>query len=133
MDTINVMFEKAKQAQTKSYSPYSNFKVGACLRCSNDQFFVGCNYENAAYSLCLCAEGSAIAAMINAGYHEILELAVIGSSVQPCSPCGACRQRIREFAKPDILIHMFNQTGKHITMTLAELLPQSFGPEFLQK
>jgi len=126
------MVAKAQAVQANAYSPYSNFKVGVCLRTTQHNFFVGCNYENASFSLTSCAEGSAIAAMVNAGEKQIAEVVVIGSSEHPCSPCGACRQRIREFAAPDILIHMLGNSGESLTMTLDELLPVSFGPKFIK-
>ena len=132
MQYIHEMLEQAKAAQTKSYAPYSNFHVGSCIRSTDKQFFSGCNYENASYSLCLCAEGSAIAAMITAGYQQILEMVIVGDSEKPCTPCGACRQRIREFALPETRIHMFGKSDESLTMTLAELLPESFGPEFIK-
>lgn len=129
---LHAMLEQAKVAQAKAYAPYSNFHVGSCIRSTENQFFSGCNYENASYSLCLCAEGSAIAAMITAGYQQILEMVIVGDSEKPCTPCGACRQRIREFALPETRIHMFGKGDKSLTMTLAELLPESFGPEFIK-
>lgn len=133
MNRISQMLEKAKAAQANAYSPYSKFKVGACIHSKDDQFFVGCNCENVSYSLTCCAEGSAIGTMITAGYREILEIVLIGSSEEPCTPCGACRQRIREFAASDILIHMFNKDGsKQLTKTLNELLPHSFGPDHIK-
>lgn len=133
MTTILSMLEKAQAAQTNAYAPYSQFKVGACIRSTDDHFFIGCNYENVAYSMTCCAEGSAIAAMTTAGYREILEIVIIGSSEAPCTPCGACRQRIREFAKPSISVHMFNKDGsQQLTQTLEELLPHSFGPDHIK-
>jgi len=130
MSTVENMLQKARAAQANAYAPYSQFRVGSCIRATNEQYFSGCNYETASY-LCLCAEGSAIAAMITAGYKEILEIVIIGDSEQPCTPCGSCRQRIREFAKLDTLIHCFGKNGSQLTKTLNELLPESFGPEHL--
>jgi cytidine deaminase len=130
---MNEMLEKSKAAQANAYAAYSNFKVGACIRSHNAQYFVGCNYENAAYSVTCCAEGVAIGAMIAAGYREILEMVLIGASEEVCTPCGMCRQRIREFAAPHMLIHMFNHdASKQLSKTLDELLPYSFGPEHVQ-
>lgn len=129
---IDEILKLATSAQKKAYAPYSQFKVGACIRADNGKYYQGCNIENASYSLTLCAETSAIAAMIADGAKEILEIAIIGSSDQTCSPCGACRQRIREFANEHLPVHMFNQHGKGKSMPFAELLPESFGPEFLR-
>jgi len=128
-DTIQNMLESAQAAKSNAYSPSSNFKVGACIRTEDDQFFSGCNIENASYGMTLCAEASAIANMRNAGPHKIKEILVIGSSEVICAPCGACRQLICEFAMPDTLIHMCNQKGTLKTSSLGELLPNSFGPE----
>jgi cytidine deaminase len=115
-----------------AYAPYSHFQVGACILTTNGQLFVGCNYENASYSITNCAEASAIGNMISAGEKSIQEIVIIGGSDVPCTPCGACRQNIREFATPETIVHMFNKNGdKHLTMKLEELLPNSFGPQFL--
>jgi cytidine deaminase len=80
----------------------------------------------------MCAEAAAIAAMISDGANEIIEIAIVGSADQPCSPCGACRQKLREFANPQLLVHMYGQHGNSLSMPLTELLPVSFGPEFLR-
>lgn len=131
-EPIIQMLEKAKTVMMNAYAPYSHFLVGSCIRTSLNQFYVGCNYENASYALTQCAEASAIGSMISAGEKQIAEIVIIGSSQQPCVPCGACRQRIREFAEPDILIHLYGDGGRtHMTKTLGELLPFSFGPNFL--
>ncbi len=130
---IAEMLKLAKAIQNHSYSPYSHFRVGACIRDTNNKFHTGCNIENASYSLTFCAEGSAIANMINAGSYNISEIVIVGSSDKPCTPCGACRQHLREFANENILVHMFDQNGNGHTKTLNELLPDSFGPDFLRK
>jgi cytidine deaminase len=132
MNTLDLMLQKARAVMKNSYAPYSNFHVGVCIRTTNDQLFVGCNYENASYSLSNCAEANAIGAMISAGEKHIQEMVIIGGSETPCAPCGACRQTIREFAEPETIVHFFNKdSDKHITMKLEELLPNSFGPQFL--
>ena len=135
---LEILFSEAKKALHNSYSPYSKFRVGASLRTDSDMIFTGANVENAAYGLTLCAEACAIAAMVNHGQQRIMEVVVIGESarveniLQLCSPCGSCRQRIREFSTPDTLIHLANADGIQETWTIAELLPYSFGPEYLQ-
>lgn len=128
---ITEMFKLAKAAQQKAYAPYSHFNVGACIRADNGKYYQGCNIENASYPLTLCAEATAMALMIADGAKKILEVAVIGSSDKPCSPCGACRQRLREFADQQLVVHMFDQHGNCKSMSFTELLPESFGPEFL--
>lgn len=132
-ETLAIMLTKAKIAMANAYAPYSKFKVGVCIRTSHDQLFIGCNNENAAYPLCMCAESTAIGNMItHAGAQYITDVLIIASSDKPCTPCGSCRQRTREFADAKTCFHMFDQTGNNkLTMTLGELLPESFGPDFL--
>ena len=92
----------------------------------------GCNIENASYPQGWCAEPSAISALVMAGGRRITEIAVMGNGSTLCTPCGGCRQKIREFASPEVKIHCCTETGELIqTFTLAELLPFSFGPENL--
>jgi cytidine deaminase len=122
----------AKSARLKAYAPYSKFLVGAAVRDERGQIHGGCNIENAAYPQGWCAETSAIAAMIMSGGRSIAEMAVIGTGELLCTPCGGCRQKIREFAKGNVKIHMCGEDGKlKQTFTLDELLPASFGPENL--
>lgn len=120
------LIEKAKQVLFNAYCPYSNFSVGVCIRSENDQLFVGCNYENSAYPLASCAEGNAIASMIAAGCREIHEVVIMTHKVPLCPPCGGCRQRISEFAKPSTRIHLCALTGETKIFTLDELLPHRF-------
>ena len=125
------LFEEAKKVREKSYAPYSKFKVGAAFLTEDNSIVVGCNVENAAYPQSQCAEASAIGNLISQGYKNIVEIVVIGSGNKLCSPCGGCRQRLREFAALDTKIHMCNEKGHMKTSTLEELLPDSFGPENL--
>ena len=97
----------------------------------DNSIVVGCNVENAAYPQSQCAEASAIGNLISQGYETIVEVVVIGSGNKLCPPCGGCRQRLREFAKLDVPIHMCNIEGHIKTSTLDALLPDSFGPENL--
>ena len=115
----------------KAHAPYSKFLVGAALLTEKNNIVVGCNVENAAYPQSQCAEATAIGNMISNGNKKILEIVVIGSGDLLCSPCGGCRQRIREFASLDTKIHMCNENGHMKSSTLEELLPDSFGPENL--
>jgi cytidine deaminase len=132
MSDIMKMLQEAHKALKKSYSPYSNFPVGACLRTADNQLFAACNVENASYSLAQCAEAAAIACMVAAGQYEIKEVLVMGLGKELCAPCGACRQRLREFAAQDVLVHICDPNGVRKTMTIAELLPVSFGPHNLE-
>jgi cytidine deaminase len=126
------LFAAAKAAQANAYAPYSRFKVGAALRSESGAVFSGCNVENAAYPQGSCAEADAIAAMALAGDRRIAEILVIGDGKALCTPCGGCRQRIREFADLATPIHVAGPEGVRATFTLAELLPESFGPDHLR-
>jgi cytidine deaminase len=125
------LFAGARAAQANAYAPYSRFKVGAALRTSSGAIFAGCNVENAAYPQGSCAEAGAIAAMALAGERRIAEILVIGDGDALCTPCGGCRQRIREFANLSTLIHIAGPEGARAKFTLGELLPESFGPDHL--
>ncbi len=125
------LIEAARAALERAYAPYSNYRVGVALRAPDGSVHVGANVENAAYPLGNCAEASAIGAMIAAGRDKIVEAAVIGDGEEPCVPCGGCRQRLREFMPLDATVHLIAEKGARAEMTLEELLPRSFGPEFL--
>lgn len=125
------MLEHAKQAMQSAYAPYSRYPVGACIRTEHDHLFSGTNVENVSYSLSLCAETAAIAAMVTAGYRKIYELVVIGPPPELCTPCGACRQRLNEFSPEGTLIHLCDLSGVQKTLQLSELLPYAFGPKHL--
>ena len=130
-DTLAALFAAAKAAQARAYTPYSRFNVGAAIIASNGAIYSGCNVENAAYPQGSCAEAGAIAAMALAGDRRIAEMLVIGDGDALCTPCGGCRQRIREFADPKTLIHIAGPEGVRARFTLGELLPESFGPDHL--
>ena len=124
----------AIDAMTRAYAHYSHFAVGAALLDENGQIHCGANVENAAYPNGICAETSAIAMMVNAGASRIERIAVAGGAGGDdslCTPCGGCRQRIREFAAPDTNIIIASPDGEQQRFTLAALLPHSFGPENL--
>ena len=126
------LIEAARTARLKAHAPYSRFYVGAAVRDEQGRVFGGCNIENASYPQGWCAEPSAISALIMGGGKEITEAAVIGNGDTLCTPCGGCRQKIREFAKGDVKIHCCTEDGQLIrSFTLDELLPFSFGPERL--
>ena len=125
------LFAAAKAVRQNAHVPYSKFHVGAAFLTEDNSIVVGCNVENAAYPQSQCAEASAIGNLISQGYKNIVEIVVIGSGNKLCSPCGGCRQRLREFSKLDVPIHMCSVEGHIKTSTLGELLPDSFGPENL--
>ncbi len=130
-DALKDLFDAAKAAQAKAYVPYSRFHVGAALRAPSGAVFSGCNVENAAYPQGACAETGAISAMALAGERRIVEILVIGDGEGLCTPCGGCRQRIREFAEAATPVHIAGPEGVRASLTLGELLPHSFGPENL--
>lgn len=116
-----------------AYAPYSNHPVGALLISASGTVYTGCNVESANYKG-LCAEAGAIAAMVAHGEQEIKSIHVIGPGDGLCTPCGDCRQRIREFAAPDTEIVVVNAEGLPLKRyDMETLLPDSFGPENLGK
>ena len=114
----------------RAYCPYSHFAVGAALECADGTVFTGCNIENAAYSPGICAERTAVAKAVSEGHTDFVRIAIAGRSADFCVPCGVCRQVLREFA-PGIEVICLNGKGEEQVFTLSELLPHSFGPEFL--
>ena len=128
---LTSLFEAALAAQRTAYAPYSGYRVGAALRTVSGRIFAGCNVENASFPVGTCAEAGAIAAMIAAGEHAIAEFLVLGDGDALATPCGACRQRIREFAAPETPIHIADRNGVRASFTQSSLLPHSFGPDNL--
>ena len=125
----------ARSAQTKAYAPYSRYKVGAAVLDDLGHIHAGCNVENAAYPQGLCAEAAALAAMVLAGSTRARAVLVVGGGGGVdghwITPCGGCRQKLREFASPDLLILCANETLLGPRYSLAKLLPESFGPDHL--
>lgn len=117
----------ASEVRENAYVPYSRFKVGAALRTRSGRVHVGCNVENVAYPEGTCAEAGAIAAMVAAGDLEIVEAAVISGGTSPVPPCGGCRQKLAEFAGPEVRVTLATTDGTTRTVTVAELLPGAFG------
>ena len=114
----------------RAYCPYSHFAVGAALECADGTVFTGCNIENAAFSPTICAERTAVAKAVSEWHTDFVRIAIAGRSADFCVPCGVCRQVLREFA-PGIEVICLNGKGEEKVFTLSELLPYSFGPEFL--
>ena len=124
IDEINLLLEKA-------YVPYSKFPVAALLIDENGNKHKGVNVENASFGLTLCAERNAITTAVTENMKKIKVLVVTGNTPEPISPCGACRQVIREFSDNDTVIILANKDKKYKITSLEELLPYSFGPEDL--
>ena len=118
----------AQEARKAAYAPYSHYSVGAALLTKSGRVFTGCNVENAVYPLCLCAERTAIVKAVSEGQREFTVIAV--ATRNGGSPCGACRQVLREFA-PHIRILLTDDAGNNREFSLDQLLPESFGPESL--
>lgn len=128
---LSQLIEAARAARANAHAPYSKFKVGAAILGESGRIFAGCNVENAAYPQGQCAESSAIGAMVTAGDRRIRSIVVMGGEAgaeEICTPCGGCRQRIREFATPETPIHICDPAGLRRTFSLEILLPESFGP-----
>lgn len=130
---VQQMLEKAKVAMKNAYCPYSHFHVGAAVLADDGNIYAGCNIENASYRVTQCAESSAVGNMISHGAKHIKKIVVVAESELIPSPCGACRQQLREFSDKSVEVHMFNNKGDHDVMTMDELLVKSFGPEFLKE
>lgn len=125
------LFKAASDVRQNAYVPYSGFRVGAAVRCADGSVFTGCNVENVAYPEGTCAEAGAIAAMCAAGCREISEVLVVADSPAPVPPCGGCRQKLAEFAGPEVTVTMANLDGARIVMTVAELLPGRFSADHM--
>jgi homotetrameric cytidine deaminase len=121
----------ARAVMERAYAPYSRYHVGAALRAGDGSIHVGANVENSAYPQGQCAEASAIGALVAAGQTRVTEVAVVAGADEVCVPCGGCRQRLREFMPLDGIVHLCGASGAHVAATLEELLPRSFGPEYL--
>lgn len=127
----SVLADRAFAAKEEAYVPYSRFRVGAAVLLSDGHIFTGSNIENASYGLTVCAERIAVFKAVSEGRKDITAVAVAGDTEEYIVPCGACRQVIREFGR-NIDIVMCNKNREYEVRKLEELLPQSFGPEFLE-
>jgi cytidine deaminase len=131
MTELAALIEAATAARANAHAPYSRYHVGAALRAEDGRIHAGANVENAAYPEGICAETAAIAAMVLSGARRIRDIVVLGDGSALCAPCGGCRQRIREFAGPDTVIHLAGAGGIERSLTIDELLPLAFGPDTL--
>ena len=132
-DAAPAMLELAQAMRARAYAPYSNFAVGAVVRGESGRLYGGCNVENAAYPQGSCAEAAAIAALVAGGDRQVTEVLVLAGGPDLVTPCGGCRQRLREFAGDATPVHLCGLDGGTRTVTLGELLPLSFGPAHLGK
>ena len=123
----------ATKVRENAYAPYSRFKVGAAIRAASGTIYSGCNVENVAYPEGTCAEAGAIAAMVAAGDTVIAEVLVIADCPSPVPPCGGCRQKLAEFAAPDVRVTLCTTDGATKVMTVADLLPGSFSAAHMDR
>ena len=131
-DVLPKLWDAARQAQAKAYAPYSRFPVGAALWDEDGNIYAGCNIENAAYPQGWCAEATAIGALVMAGGKRIRGVLVVGTGGSWITPCGGCRQKLREFADLKTPIVSASTTELGPIHTLEQLLPHSFGPDHLK-
>ncbi|MDA8427443.1 MAG: cytidine deaminase [Treponema sp.] len=118
------LFALALDASGASYSPYSRFRVGAALLCEDGSVFTGANVENRSFGLTVCAERSAVSAAVSAGRRSFVGIVVATPDAEyPVSPCGACRQVLSEFLKPDALVVFGSSAGARVETTMGELFP----------
>ena len=126
-----LLFRAALAIRERAHAPYSHFSTGVALLADDGNVYVGCNVENASYGLGNCAEASAIAAMLAGGGKRIMRIYVVAPGKLPVTPCGGCRQRLREFGDLDLVVISHGLEGTPLEATLGESLPHSFGPEYL--
>ncbi|MGQ9003070.1 cytidine deaminase [Bacillus subtilis] len=125
------LITEALRARDMAYAPYSKFQVGAALLTKDGKVYRGCNIENAAYSMCNCAERTALFKAVSEGDTEFQMLAVAADTPGPVSPCGACRQVISELCTKEVIVVLTNLQGQIKEMTVEELLPGAFSSEDL--
>jgi cytidine deaminase len=133
-DTLmNALVDAARAARLRAYAPYSKFAVGAAVLDDTGHIHAGCNVENAAYPQGICAEATALVHMVLAGGRSVRAVAVVGEAPEPVTPCGGCRQKLREFAADDVPVIVADLHVVRARYTLGELLPASFGPSHLAR
>jgi cytidine deaminase len=125
------LLEAARAARLKAYAPYSKYLVGAAVLDDQGHIHTGCNVENAAYPQGVCAEAGALSAMVLAGSTQVRAVLVVGTGGAWVTPCGGCRQKLREFCAPDTPILTANDVAMGPRYTMEQLLPASFGPDHL--
>lgn len=128
---LQALVDAARVVRERGYAPYSKFLVGAAVLDEHGRVHAGCNVENAAYPQGWCAETSALAHLVAAGGRRVLAVAVVGVADDPVTPCGGCRQKLREFAADDCPVWAADLLAVRLRTTLGTLLPHSFGPGHL--
>lgn len=126
-----LLVQVARDARLRAHAPYSRFAVGAALLDEQGRVHAGANIENAAYPEGLCAEAAALAHLVVAGGRRIVAVAVVGEGQEPVTPCGGCRQKLREFAGAELPVVVADLQAVRLRLSLGDLLPHSFGPDHL--
>ena len=135
--TPEKLIEMAMEARKSAYAPYSGYRVGAALLGKSGKVYLGCNIENASYTPTVCGERVAVFKAVSEGEKAFEAIAVCGGNKEEIEgsfpPCGVCRQVLREFCNPDeFKVYLIDKGGTYKTMTLSELLPYGFGPDFIK-
>lgn len=135
---VKELIRSAMEARKKAYAPYSGYMVGAAVLTNELRIYTGCNIENASYTPSICAERTAISKAVSEGWRRLKAIAVVGSPKgdvisQFAFPCGVCRQVIREFADSQFMVIVARSESDYKIYSLSELLPESFGPENLER
>ena len=130
---VKNMLRMANEARDRAYAPYSNFRVGACLKGATGAYYLGCNIEHAAYSPTNCAERTAMFKAVYEGERQFDALAIVWDGENPAVPCGVCRQVLAEFCDPEMPVICANRKGEYKIFAMGDLLPDAFLPEDLKK
>ena len=130
-DEMIKMLKMAEEAKEHAYAPYSEFKVGACLKASSGKYYLGCNIENVSYGATNCAERTAVFKAVYEGEREFDGIAIASSGTLPSYPCGICRQVLSEFCSADMPVILNSTEEEYIVHTLGDMLPFSFSKDNL--
>ena len=130
---VKIMLRMANEARDRAYAPYSNFRVGACLKGATGAYYLGCNIENAAYSPSNCAERTAMFKAVYEGERQFDAIAIVWDGENPAVPCGVCRQVLAEFCDPEMPVICANRKGEYKLVAMGDLLPDAFLPRDLGK
>lgn len=130
---VKNILRMANEARDRAYAPYSNFRVGACLKGATGAYYLGCNIENAAYSPSNCAERTAMFKAVYEGERQFDALAIVWDGENPAVPCGVCRQVLAEFCDPEMPVICANRKGEYKLVAMGDLLPDAFLPRDLGK
>ncbi|KAK2759032.1 hypothetical protein FQN54_003131 [Arachnomyces sp. PD_36] len=128
---LSTLSTNAIAAKATAYCPYSKFRVGACVLTEEGEYISGANVENVSYPVGTCAERCAFAKAITSGHRNFKAVAVATDITPGASPCGMCRQFMREFCRPSMPVYMYDESNNYRMFTIGELIPLAFGPDDL--